>query len=46
MMTMDRYTRKLGKQIRMGYRSQVLPNEEGILDLNYLLDLSGQFLGA
>ena len=45
-MTMDRYTRKLAKQLRLGQRSQVIPNEDGVLDLGYLLDLSGQFLGA
>jgi len=43
---MDRYTRKLGKQVRQGKRSQVLANQDGILDLTYLLGLSGDFLGA
>ena len=32
--------------MRSGVRKQVIANQDGILDLTYLLDLSGQFLGA
>lgn len=41
MMTMDRYTRKLCQQVRQGQRAKIIANEDGILDLTYLLDLSG-----
>ena len=47
MLTMDRYTRLLGKQRAQGNRDgAITPNAGGLLDLGYLQDLSGQFLGA
>ena len=47
MLTMDRYTRLLSKQRAQGTRKgAITPNAGGLLDLGYLQDLSGQFLGA
>ena len=47
MLAMERYTRLLGKQRARGEREGVItPNAGGLLDLGYLQELSGQFLGA